>query len=78
MIDLLTALQVNKYIAMAQKMLVHRVYFKRLDVNRRHHGLTGLDRIKLYFVEHSLLILRVAYQIAKRRKLLKYVSKVGS
>ena len=75
MIDSLTALQVNKYIAMAQKKLVHKVYSIRLDVNRGHHGLTGLDRIELYYLERSLLILGVACKIAKRKNLLKYVSK---
>ena len=71
MIDLLTALQVNKYIAMAPKTLVHKVYSKRLDVNRRHHGLTGLDRIKLHYLERSLLILGVCVQDYKEKEAVK-------
>ena len=65
----------NKSIAMTQKRLLQKVYSKRLDVNRRHDGLTGVDRIKLRYLERSLLILGVVYKIAKRRRLLKYVTK---
>lgn len=60
----------NKYIAMAQ------IYFLTLDANRRHHGLDGLDLIKLHYREHSLLILGVsaqdkeAFEVSKMTRIL--------
>ena len=62
MIDLLTALQVNKYIAMAQKKLLHKVYSIRLDANRGHHRLTGLDRIVIWSVLCLYWVLRARLQ----------------
>lgn len=61
---------------MRDKTLILRANAKKLDVKRRHHALTGMDRMQLFYTDINIVRMLVLFNNLKSAGLKAYIQRL--